>query len=72
MPHKAILKEVYAMKSLRDRHTKDGRWWSRLNKKIRRLQAKANRVANNSVKQAVAKVVGGADRVSLRGYPPRG
>ena len=75
--HKDILKEVHALKGVRDRHPMGGRRWSRLNKRIRRLQAKANRVADNSVNQAVAGVVRGADRVvaeriSIRGMTAHG
>lgn len=70
--HKGVLKEVYVLKGVRDRHAKGGRRWSRLNKRIRRLQAKANRVADSSINQAVAEVVRGADRWSPGGYPPRG
>ena len=63
--HRGLLFEIRALKSLRDRHTKGGRRWSRLNKKIRRLQVKANRVADDSVNQTVAKVVKGTDKVAV-------
>ena len=69
--HRGLLFEIRALKSLRDRHTKGGRRWSRINKKIRRLQAKANRVADDSINQAVAKVVGGADRVVVENVSPK-
>ena len=65
--HRKLLFEIRALKSVRDRHPKGGRRWRRLNKKIRHLQAKANRVAGNSVNQAVAETVRGADRVVVEG-----
>ena len=65
--HRHLLFEIRALKSVRDRHPKGGRRWQRLNKKVGRLQTKASRIAYNSVNQAVAKTVKGADRVVIEG-----
>lgn len=65
--HRRLLFELRALKGLRDRCHKGGRRWQRLNKKVRRLQAKANRVGENSVNQAVARTVKGADVVVVEG-----
>ena len=70
--HKAILREIDALKSLRDRRNKGGRSWSRINKKIRRLQAKANNVAGNTINQTVAKVTAGVDAVAVERLSVKG
>lgn len=69
--HRRLLFEIRALKSVRDLHTHGGRRWSKLNKKILRLRAKTNRVGGNSVKQAVAKTVRGADAVVVEGVDPK-
>ena len=70
--HRHLLFEIRALKSMRDRHHKGGRRWSKVNKKIRHLQAKANRVADNSVNQAVAATTRGADKVVVEGVSTKG
>lgn len=63
--HKGVLREIYALRSLRDRHNKGGRRWSRINKKIRRLQSKADGLATNTINQTVATVTKGVDAVAV-------
>ncbi len=65
--HKPILREIDALKSIRDRHTKGGRRWSRLNKKIRRLRTGVDGLATNMINQTVAKITKGADAVVTEG-----
>ena len=65
--HKPILREIDALKSIRDRHIKGGRRWSRINKKIRRLRTKADGLATNTINQTVAKIVMGTDAVATEG-----
>ena len=62
--HKPILREIDALKSIRDRCPRGSRKWAELNKKITRLQAKADGLATNTINQTVAATVKGADAVA--------
>ncbi len=61
--HRAILREIDALKSLRDRKVRHGRKWCVLNDQIKRLYRKANNIAANTINQTVARIASGVDAV---------
>ncbi len=61
--HRAILREIDALKSLRDRKTRHGRKWHILNDQIKRLYRKANNIAANTINQTIAQITNGVDAV---------
>ncbi len=61
--HRTILREIDALKSLRDRRQKHGRKWCMLNDQIKRLYRKANNIAANTLNQTVARIASGVDAV---------
>lgn len=70
--HGGMLREIDALKSLRDRRNKGSRSWSKINKKIRRLRAKAYSLANDAVNQTVARVTAGVDAVAVESLSIKG
>ncbi len=61
--HRIILREIDALKSLRDRKVRHGRKWHILNDQIKRLYRKADGIAVNTINQTVSRVVQGVDAV---------
>ena len=61
--HRDILREIDALKSLRDRKTRHGRKWHILNDQIKRLYGKANNIAANTINQTIAQITNGVDAV---------
>ena len=61
--HRAILREIDALKSLRDHKTRHGRKWHILNDQIKRLYRKANNIAANTINQTIAQITNGVDAV---------
>ncbi len=61
--HRIILREIDALKSLRDHKVRHGRKWHILNDQIKRLYRKADSIAVNTINQTVSRIVQGADAV---------
>ncbi len=61
--HRAILREIDALKILRDRKTRHGRKWHILNDQIKRLYRKANNIAANTINQTIAQITNGVGAV---------
>ncbi|MYB29859.1 MAG: transposase [Cenarchaeum sp. SB0663_bin_5] len=61
--HRAILREIDALKNLRDHKVRHGRKWHVLNDQIKRLYRKADGIAVNTINQTVSRVVQGTDAV---------
>ncbi len=61
--HRRILREIDALKSLRDRKTRHGRKWHILNDQIKRLYRKANNIAANTINQTIVQITNGVDAV---------
>ena len=61
--HRIILREIDALKSLRDHKVRHGRKWHILNDQIKRLYRKADGIAVNTINQTVLRIVQGADAV---------
>ncbi len=61
--HRAILREIDALKNLRDHKVRHGRKWCVLNDQIKRLYRKANNIAANTINQTIAQITNGVDAV---------
>ncbi len=57
--HRTILREIDALKSLRDRHKRHGRKWCMIHDQIKRLYRKADGIAVNTINQTVSRIVRG-------------
>ncbi|MYC79504.1 MAG: IS200/IS605 family element transposase accessory protein TnpB [Cenarchaeum sp. SB0661_bin_35] len=67
-----ILREIDALKSLRDRKTRHGRKWHILNDQIKRLYKKANNIAANAINQIVSRITNGVDAVVVEALSIKG
>ena len=70
--HKRLLREIDALRGLRDRSNKGGRRWSRINKKIRRLLSKVRGLVDDTINQVVARITRGADTVAIESLSIKG
>ena len=59
MPHLKILREIDGLKSMRDRKKKGRKSWNKINKQIKTLQKKAQRIADNAINQGVIRILNG-------------
>ena len=59
MPHLKILCEIDGLKSIRDRKKKGRKSWNKINKRIKTLQKKAQRIADNAINQGVMCILNG-------------
>ena len=71
MPHKGILREIDALKSIRDRYTKGKHRWKKLNHTIRQKYKKANGLATNAINQAVNEICTGVDVIGGEDIKPK-
>lgn len=65
IPHKRILRDIDALKGLRDRRSKGKHAWRKLDGRIRRLRERAGGLADNVINQAVNSICTGADVVGI-------
>ncbi|MYB29507.1 MAG: transposase [Cenarchaeum sp. SB0663_bin_5] len=61
--HREILREIDALKSIRDHKVRHGRKWCVLNYQIKQLYRKADGIAVNTINQTVSYIVQGADAI---------
>ncbi len=61
--HREILREIDALKSLRDHKVRHGRKWHILNDQIKQLYRKTDGIAVNTINQTVSCIVQGADAI---------
>ncbi len=71
MPHKEVLREIDALKSIRDRHAKGKHRWKKLNCTIRQKYKKANGLATNAINQAVNDICTGVDVIGGEDIKPK-